>query len=156
MSGADICPVRRRRLVVSRPVISSKTSRTLLELNSLVAGIAVLVLVEPAGIALGRVVEQCAACPIFDGVDDVDGKVRRRLETGPIRRGVPFAVWIHQLSGGDLADELPKGRGGLGLLVDGFHLLRARDQTGLMATLAKLVDRDVLQLWQVDFVAQEV
>ena len=41
-------------------------------------------------------------------------------------------------------------------MVDGFHLLRARDQTGLVATFAKLVDRNVLQLWQVDFVAQEV
>ena len=73
------------------------------------AGVAVLVLVEPAGVALGRVVEQCAARAVFDGVDDVNGKVRRRLETGSIRRGVAFAVGVHQLSGGDFADELPKG-----------------------------------------------
>jgi hypothetical protein len=131
-------------------------SGAFLELDCLVTSFSVFMFVISARVTLGGVIKERSPSAIFDGIDNVNSEVRVAFEAVPIRCGILVASWIHDLSGSDLADKLSKWRRRRRLLVDRLHLFRAGDQTSFVASLAELVNGQILQLCHLQSVAHSV
>ena len=93
---------------------------------------------------------------VFHRIDNVNCKVRIRRKALSIFACITFTLRVHDLPRSNLADKLAERRRGRSPLIYWHHFFWSRDKPSLVASLAELVDSDVLQLGKVNPVTKDV